>query len=474
MNKKLREKVMKDINDFFLTKNKKINSVKIKKNPEFLELMKSLIPNVLKTTPDIKITDIYWCIKNEYNEIPKCKTCGKHIPLKIEYSNKEISQGYVRKYCSIKCFNNDLEVKEKASKREKEKAPERLEKRKKTIIEKYGSLDNWPGMNNKKNKKIKKKNLNQQLINKLLNINNDMKNEVFNFIKSIYSGEIIRNSRNIIKPLELDLYLPEFNLAIEFDGLYWHSDKYKDKNYHLQKTEACEKQSIHLLHIFENEWIDPIKQDIWKSVIKYKLNLITEKYYARKLEIKEVPNKEAEAFLNENHLQGYTPAKINLGLYEQDNLISIATFSKPRFNKKYDFELIRFASKKYGICTGCASKLLNYFDKKFNNPSLISYANRRWAYTNSNLYRKLGFSFLKISQPNYFYFKNFSKSYKSYESYKSYKLHHRSKFQKHKLKFLNETKDFYDPKLSESQIMKNAGYHRIYDSGNLVYERITN
>jgi hypothetical protein len=289
--------------------------------------------------------------------------------------------------------------------------------------------------------------------------------EIVEFIKSLNpSLTIIKNSRNIISPKELDIYIPEKNFAIEFDGLYWHStDDINEipliKNYHLEKTEACESKGINLLHIFENEWIDPIKQDIWKSIISYKLGIVKQRYFARKLQIKEVDPNLAKDFLEINHIQGNTYAKINIGLFENDKLVSLMTFSKPRYNKNYEYELIRFASLKYSACIGCASRLFKYFIKKYNPSSIISYANRRWAFAKSNLYKKIGFEFIQKSDPNYYYFK-----------IDDLKLYHRSNFQKHKLKNYPDTKAQFDPSKTEAEIMFDSGYRRIYDCGQLVYE----
>jgi len=285
--------------------------------------------------------------------------------------------------------------------------------------------------------------------------------EIVDFIKSIYSGEIIENSRNIISPYELDIYIPEKNLAIEFNGLFWHSidskeliNEYKFK--HLKKTQACEDKNINLLHIFENEWIDPRKQEIWKSVISYKLGVINKKYYARKLRIVEIDSKIASQFFEENHLQGNTFAKINLALIDNNDIISVMTFSKPRYSKIAQYELIRFASKKFTACVGCAQKLFKHFIEKYQPESVVSYANRRWAFKN-NIYQKLGFEFIKESEPNYFYFKTND----------ILNLYPRVKFQKHKLKNYSDVS--YDPSLTETEIMFNSGYRRIYDAGNLVY-----
>jgi len=272
--------------------------------------------------------------------------------------------------------------------------------------------------------------------------------------------KIISGDREILNGKELDIYIPDYNFAIEYNGLYWHSEERKDKNYHLRKTNDCESKNIQLFHIFENEWINPIKKDIWKSMIANKLNKSDKKYFARKLKIKEVSSKDAAQFLEENHLQGKTRSPINIGLYSNDELISLITFSKPRYNKNYQYELNRFVSKKYSNCIGCASRLFKYFIKKYNPESIISYANRRIAFKNNNLYKTLGFNFINISEANYYY----------WDPNNPEKLYHRSAFQKHKLKDKKETKEFYDENKTEAQIMKEAGFLRIYDSGHLVYE----
>ncbi|MFW5848022.1 MAG: DUF7487 domain-containing protein [bacterium] len=159
--------------------------------------------------------------------------------------------------------------------------------------------------------------------------------EIYEFISSITNSEIIRNSKNIIPPFELDIYLLEYNLAIEYNGLYWHSEKInKDRKYHLNKTELCENKGIQLLHIFEHKWNDEITKDIIKSMISGKLNR-NKKIYARNCKIQEVSNKEKNIFLNENHLQGQCQSSINIGLFYNNKLVSLMAFGRPRFNKNY-------------------------------------------------------------------------------------------------------------------------------------------
>ena len=255
----------------------------------------------------------------------------------------------------------------------------------------------------------------------------------------------VSNARGIISPYELDIYLSNFNLAIEYNGSYWHSEGRKEKEYHLNKTKLCNEKGIQLLHIFDFDDLD-----IWKSIISNKLGL-NNKIYARKCIIKELEYKEIKDFLIENHLQGSCVSKINLGLFYNEELVEVMTFGKPRFNKKYDYELLRLCTKKYSNVIGGASKLFKYFIQKYKG-SIISYANRR--FSNGNIYKQLGFKELNKTEPNYWYVNGFE-------------ILSRYQCQKHKLNSLLED---FKPELSEYENMSNNGYFRIYDCGNIVYE----
>lgn len=241
--------------------------------------------------------------------------------------------------------------------------------------------------------------------------------------------------------------MPKYNLAIEFDGLFWHS--LKEPNYHLNKTKLCENKNIQLLHIFENEWI--YRRDIWKSIIRSKLNL-TYSIYARNCSIREINYIESNEFLDSNHLQGKIGFNVGIGLFYGNNLVSMICFGIPRYNKLYKFELLRYCTKLDTRIVGGFSKLLKFFTEKYSK-SIITYADRR--YSNGSVYEKNGFNFICDTNPNYFYFN------------KSMKLESRIKYQKHKLKNLLQS---YNDNLSEYENMKNNGYSRIYDCGNKVYE----
>ena len=289
--------------------------------------------------------------------------------------------------------------------------------------------------------------------------------EIKKYIES-FNYLVKRKDRALISPLELDIFVPEKSFAIEFDGLGFHSEGISDnvlsknvtKLYHLNKTKQCKDKGVQLLHIFENEWVDTIKRDIWKSVIKNKLG-ISDKIYARNTKVKEISNSEAVSFCDINHLQGGCSSKIQSGLFDKNNsLVAVMTFSKPRYNKEYDWELVRYCCKKGFVVIGGASKLLKAFRNKYKG-SIISYANLRWS--NGNLYEKLGFNLLGVTSPNYFYFK-----VKHGILPKDFILHSRIKFQKHKLKDILAN---FDENMSEKENMFMNGYRLIYDCGNLVY-----
>ncbi len=253
------------------------------------------------------------------------------------------------------------------------------------------------------------------------------------------------------KQLELDIYIPEKNIGIELNGIYWHSENGgnpKNKNYHINKTKYFENKDIQLLHFWDIEWIN--KQNIVKSIISNKLNLTENRIYARKCIIKIV--EDYKPFLNNNHLQGEINSSINIGLYYNNELVSLLNIGKSRNNKKYQYEIYRYCNKLNTNVVGGFSKLFKYFINNYNPLSIITYADRR--YSNGGLYKNNGFILSHISTPNYFYTKNYTF------------LESRNKYQKHKLKDLLEN---FDNELTEWENMQLNGYDRIWDCGNYVY-----
>lgn len=284
-----------------------------------------------------------------------------------------------------------------------------------------------------------------------------VENELRSFINDLnikyYSNSKLFNNKE-----EIDIYIPDYKLGIEFNGLYWHSELYKNKNYHLNKTNLCEKQGIQLLHIFEDEWI--YKKNIVKSIIKSKLGLFDKKIYARKCIIKVIDdNSTVKEFLNQNHIQGYSNSLIKIGLYYENELVSIMTFEKMRKglgnndNSDNYFNLNRFCCNLNTQVIGGASKLLKYFIKTFNPKSIITYADKR--YSNGNLYKELGFMEKIINPPSYSYF-NQNKKHR----------YHRFNYRKDNIiKF-----GWFDSNKTIDEILLEHQIIKIYDCGNIKYE----
>ena len=227
----------------------------------------------------------------------------------------------------------------------------------------------------------------------------NLEKKLLDFIKENYIGELIINNRSIISPYELDIYLPELKLAFEFNGLYWHNEINKPNDYHKIKTDLCLEKEIQLIHIYEDDW--NIKQDIIKSMVLNKLHKIKNNISIEKTIIKEVDDRTNENFLNENHIQGYINSSIKIGLFYNDELVSLMTFKKLKNNK---YELLRFCNKLNINIIGTESKLFKHFLNNYNPIEIIFYIDR--SYNTKNLYEELGFKLNYITEPTYFYIIN--------------------------------------------------------------------
>lgn len=278
--------------------------------------------------------------------------------------------------------------------------------------------------------------------------------EIKEFIQFHYNEKILLADRSLIKPYELDIYIPELKLAFEFNGLFWHCEMMKPKNYHKMKTEFCESKGIHLIHIYEDDWI--YKKEIVKSRILNLLKKISNRIYARKCFVREVDYESSKVFLEENHIQGNSISKIRYGLYYNNELVSLMTFGNLRKNlgqihKEGVYELTRFCNKLNTNVIGGSSKLLAYFLENNKFKRLISYADRSWS--QGNLYKKLGFEFVKNTEPNYQYvIKD--------------KRYNRFIFRKDIL-----VSQGFDECKSEHEIMLDRKIYRIYDSGSILFQK---
>lgn len=243
------------------------------------------------------------------------------------------------------------------------------------------------------------------------------------------------------------------NINFEFNNNESNTEWFggKNMNYHLNKTNECNEQGIKLLQIFEDEYIFHKEIVLNKIYHILGIDLGLSKIMGRKCKIIEIDNKIAETFLNEYHIQGFANSTVYLGCFYESNLVGVMTFKKE--NKNGYWELNRFASDYHYICQGIGGKLFKYFIKKYNPIEIKSFADRRWTLDkDDNLYTKLGFKLNEILKPNYTYYN---------PKIDKYKRFHKFNFRK---KILHKKYDL-PLSMSESEMVKELGYDRIWDCG---------
>ena len=271
--------------------------------------------------------------------------------------------------------------------------------------------------------------------------------QIVKFIASIYSGIVVENDRNVLDGKELDILVPDKNLAIEFNGSYWHSSAVKDKNFHLMKTKACAEKGIRLIHVFEWEW--DMHRGAVESIIRQALGLQQRCIGARKCSCRSLSQPEYKSFLEENHLQGsIASSSIRLGLFYNGELLMCAGWGKSRFNENA-VELHRICTKNGARIVGGLSKLISHsgLDCFFTYVDL--------AHFTGDGYRKTGFAEIGSTRPGY----KWTKAGMAIS---------RQQAQKSRLpKLLGEA---YNPELTEVENMAANGWLRIFDCGSLKME----
>ena len=280
--------------------------------------------------------------------------------------------------------------------------------------------------------------------------------ELVDFVKSIYSDEIVENTKRIIPPKELDIYIPKMKLAIEYNGLYWHDENHVDRNYHLTKTNMCNEKGIDLIHVFEDDWLE--HKEIVKSMIASRLGVYKEKIFARKCQIKEIEKDQAKIFFDENHLQGFAYGDLYLGLMLNDELIQCICINKKGWHDG-NVELTRMVTKLNTQVVGGFSKLMKHISDYIEYKSITSYVYKAWF--NGKGYIESGFKIVKENNPSYSYVVNGRRVHKSH-------------FRKDKIKKMFERGElkFYDSNKTEHENMIENKIYRIYDCGTIkvIYE----
>lgn len=475
-------------------KNGKPSARKISANPD-------LVQNVIESTSWLpataQIAERLWNLENNFSSYTKtCRCCSKNITVFRSWTD-----GYKADFCSISCQRKYSLAKVRKPKPVKipVSKEESNAKRVKTSLERYGSEFPWQNkdvkarasakiLNNTFNRWVEQlstydlgmvSSFSEYIGNRsdmqvkclkcdsafsLKRFSNEHgedlnhacpvchppkasrgQHEIVDFIKSM-GLSCIMNNRTVIKPYELDIYVPSHGIAIEFDGLYWHSERGRPGIKHSlsEKLKLIAQSDIQVVFINEGEWNN--QQEKVKSRLKSLFGKC-DRVFARKCEIKAVPKQVAQKFFQDNHIQNSVGMNQCLGLYLNDELVSAMSFGKPRF-AKYDTEILRFCSKLNLTVVGAASRLLNHFKKLNSTDSIISYADLRWG--KGNVYEKMNMTYMGHTGLSYFYVSV------------NGKILNRSSCQKHKLKSFEN----YDITKTEKQIMEENGYSRFWTPGN--------
>lgn len=273
-----------------------------------------------------------------------------------------------------------------------------------------------------------------------------LERKIQDFILELYDGEVLINCRKTIPPYELDIFVPDKNIAFEFNGIYWHNEMHKPKDYHKIKTDLCNNKNIKLIHLWEDDFVyyEERTMKFIKSFFE-----APKKVQARKTKVFLVPANISADLLERNHIQGATRFSVSYGLLYENNLISCMTFIKDKDN----WILNRYVNE-YGYSViGGFKKLLVSFMRNYHPKKIISFADLSWVSPTDNVYTRNGFV-------------------KEYEVPIDYKYIYKGK-RVHKFnfrhKFLDKKLEIYDKNLSERENMLNNHIYRIFDSGKIKY-----
>lgn len=229
--------------------------------------------------------------------------------------------------------------------------------------------------------------------------------EVFQFIKELGVENIVKHARILNDGREIDIYLPSYSIGIECNGAYWHGSLFKKKSYHQEKSKECEGLGIQLIHIYDFEWEDTVVQNKIKAILSSIILKNNNRIYARNCSIRKITNSESSSFLNENHLYGERNAQVTYGLFYDNELLQVMSFSKSKYNKNLttddSWEIVRECTKIGNTVVGGESKILKRFISDFS-PSMI------FAYCDFNKfcgvgYEKVGMHFSGYTTPNLWY-----------------------------------------------------------------------
>lgn len=240
--------------------------------------------------------------------------------------------------------------------------------------------------------------------------------DLLSFVKQYYTSADKIKVNGIFGKIELnnaefDIYIPELKLAIEYNGLFYHSDALDENHRRVntsqyRKYKFCTSNGIRLINIFEDEW--KLRQKQTENFLLSVLNIHDVRIGASKCKIKELSKKEAIDFINENHIQEVHNLKIAFGLFYKNNLIGVvAGANHHRINNHKYLVLSRMCFKYKTQIIGGASRLLNaliQYSKEHGYTGIISWSDNRLS--TGDVYKKIGFTLEKELPPDYYYIRS--------------------------------------------------------------------
>lgn len=279
-----------------------------------------------------------------------------------------------------------------------------------------------------------------------------MEQEVYEYLNEA-TGLLKVLSRTRVNNHEIDIYIPEKNIGIEFNGLYWHSeDKGKDSKYHYDKWLACKDANVQLIQIWEDDWKE--KPDLVKSMLTHKLGLtFKDKIFARNTSVKKLTQEETNTFLNINHIQGAVGGGIRLGLIDKTGIVvSVMVLKTESGSKGSKLNLLRYATSK--TVSGGFTKLLTYVEKEYSPESIITFSDN--TVSDGKLYKNNGFRNTKTINPDYMYI------------IKGKRVH---KFSYRLKRFEHDPELLFKEGLTEKQLAELNSIPRVWDAGKIRWEK---
>tara|TARA_Y100001973_G_scaffold98941_1_gene157380 strand:+ start:127082 stop:128398 length:1317 start_codon:yes stop_codon:yes gene_type:complete len=247
---------------------------------------------------------------------------------------------------------------------------------------------------------------------------------------------------------EIDIFIPDMKVGIEYNGVHWHSEVFRDKNYHQDKALDAMEQGIQLIQVWEGDWKNTSRKDIVINKIKAKLGIDQQRVFARKTKVVHPAAVKAREFFNQNHIQGHVSCRV-IGLEYEGELVAVMGMKRIGSEEEGCWDLVRYATSKSVV--GGLSKLLSHFKKENTVNHIVTYAHLD--YSHGKAYEAVGFTKEHVTVAGMFYVKGETR-------------YRREKFMKHKLPELLEN---FDPELTERENMDAHGFKRLYDCGSIKY-----